>query len=275
MCTKGVLRKVSVLCVLGTLSVFFCVWGGLFADETESGRGDGQDSKEKPLSAEQLKELAVNDHIGLLKYAIKTYEEWVVDYTGTFRKQERLGGELGDRQIIAFKFKQEPYSLLMKWKQNPGGADKLLYVEGQHDGDMIIHPTGLLSWIKSVRRDPAGKAALKGSLNPCYKFGFYRTMKSILEAYKKAKERGDLTANFLGETTVDKRPCLLMERLFPEKKIYRYERLVMAIDLEYLVPVHLEASDWQGNLYFVYLFEDLRFNVGLGEESFTPKANGL
>ena len=49
----------------------------------------------------------------------------------------------------------------------------------------------------------------------------------------------------------------------------------MAIDLEYLVPVHLEASDWKGNLYFEYFFEDLRFNVGLGGGSFTPKANGL
>lgn len=275
MCIKGVLRKVSLLCVPAALSLFFCVWGGLFASETVSGRGDGRDSKEKPLSVEQIKELAVNDHIGLLKHAIKRYEEWIVDYTGTFVKQERIGGKLGDRQVIAFKFKEKPYSLLMKWKKNPGAADKLLYVEGQHDGDMIIHPTGLMSWLTSVRRDPAGKAALKGNLNPCYKFGFYRTMKSIVEAYEKAKERGDLTTNFLGETTVDERPCLLMERLFPRKKIYPCARLVMAIDLEYLVPVHIEASDLQGNLCFEYVFEDLRFNVGLGGESFTPKANGL
>jgi Protein of unknown function (DUF1571) len=272
---KDVLCKVSVLCAVAMLAVFVCVRSGFFADEKKSDRGDRQDSKEGPLWPENIRDLAVNDHIGLLKHAIKTYEEEVVDYTGTFGKQERIGGKLGDKQIISFKFKQKPYSLLMKWKQNPGAADKLLYVEGQHDGDMIIHPTGLMSWIKSVRRDPAGKEALKGSLNPCYKFGFYRTMKSILEAYEKAKERGDLTANFLGETTVDKRPCLLLERLFPEKKIYPYARLVMAIDMEYLVPVHLKASDWKGNLYFDYLFEDLRFNAGLGEESFTPKANGL
>jgi hypothetical protein len=100
-------------------------------------------------------------------------------------------------------------------------------------------------------------------------------MKSILEAYEKAKERGDLTTNFLGKMTVDERPCLVMERLFPRKKIYPCARLVMAIDLEYLVPVHIEACDLQGNLCFEYLYKDLRFNVGLGGESFTAKANGL
>lgn len=241
--------------------------------DSSSGRKGGNASRS--VSMERIRQMAVNDHIGLLKLAIANYEEIVDDYIGTLHKQERIGGKLGRKQLIDFKFKDKPYSLLMIWKKNPGQTDKLLYVEGQNDGDMIVHPTGLMSGIKTVRRDPVGKEALKESLKPCHSFGSYRTMESMLEIYEFAKSRGDLIARFLEETTVDGRPCLLMERITPDKKEYPYERLVWALDIEYLVPVYLMALDWGGNLYFEYSFESLIYNVGLSDKKFTAKANDL
>lgn len=233
------------------------------------------DNVSQSVSLVQIKEMAVNDHIALLKLAIANFEMNVNDYTGTLIKQERIDGKLSKKQVIDFKFKDKPYSLLMTWKKNPGPADKLLYVEGQNNGDMVVHPTGLMSWIKSVRRDPAGKEALKSSLKPCYWFGSYRTMKKMLDIYESARTRGDLKINFLDEMTVDRRPCLLMERITPDKKNYPYGRLVWALDMEYLVPVYLMAFDWRGNLHYEYTLENLSYNVGLSNDKFTPRANGL
>lgn len=262
----------KIFCLL-FLSVCF-LWSYSPAElDSSSGRKGG--SASRSVSMERIKEMAVNDHIGLLKLAIAHYEENVDDYIGTFHKQERIGGKLGKKQLIDFKFKDKPYSLLMIWKKNPGPTDKLLYVEGQNDGYMIVHPTGLMSWKKSVRRDPEGKEALKASLKSCHWFGSYRTMKRMLEVYESAKSSGDLKAIFLKETTVDGRPCLLMERITPDKKNYLYRRLVWALDVEYLVPVYLTALDWDGNLYFEYSLENLIYNVGLSDKKFTAKANNL
>ena len=97
----------------------------------------------------------------------------------------------------------------------------------------------------------------------------------MLEVYESAKSRGDLKANYLEETTVDGRPCVLMERITPDKKNYPYGRLVWALDVEYLVPVYLMALDWGGNLHYEYSLENLIYNVGLIDKKFTPKANNL
>jgi hypothetical protein len=231
--------------------------------------------EEPNVPSDDIEELIRNDHIGLFKRAIAKYEENITDYTGTFHKQERIEGKLHDKQVIAFKFKETPYSLLMTWKENPGRADKLLYVKGQYDGKMIIHPTGIMRWKKSLRRDPMGKDVMEENLNPCTEFGLGNAMKRILRDYQLAKDNGDLKAAYLGEKVIDSRPCALIERIFPEKKMYRYKRLVTAIDREHLVPVHMEATMWNGDLHSRYIFEDLRFNLGLEDKSFTPEANNL
>lgn len=232
-------------------------------------------SKDPNVPSDGIEELIRNDHIGLFTHAIAKHEENITDYTGTFHKQERIDGKLRDKQLIAFKFKEKPYSLLMTWKKNAGAADKFLYVKGRHDGQMVVHPTGIMRWKKSVRRDPAGKEAMKENLNPCYEFGLGNAMKRILRDYQLAKTNGDLKAAYLGEKVIDARPCALIERIFPEKEIYRYRRLVTAIDREYLVPVYMEATLWNGDLHSRYIFEGLRFNVGLEDKSFTRKANNL
>ncbi len=69
--------------------------------------------------ARQITNLAENDHIALLEMAVDRYDRTIRDYSGTFIKQERIKGELGPVQVIAFKFRQEPFSLFMEWKENP------------------------------------------------------------------------------------------------------------------------------------------------------------
>ncbi|MHC5061406.1 MAG: DUF1571 domain-containing protein [Planctomycetota bacterium] len=227
------------------------------------------------VSQEKLIELAKNDHITLLRLALERYENSVQDYVGTFYKQERLRGKLGKEQTIAFAFKEEPYSIYMEWEKNSGAADKLLYVKNQNDDKMIVHPTGLLSWLKSVKRDPGGKDVRKSSLYTCDQFGFYSSMKRGLEDYELAKENGDLEIKYTGLTQVHGRNCITFERILPKKKDYDTARLVIKLDVEYLLPVELERYDWDNRLIFQYSFSDLKFNTGLKTEDFKPAVYGL
>ena len=227
------------------------------------------------ISEEKLIEFAKRDHITLLKLAIKRYEKSVKDYTGTFCKQERLRGKLGKEQTIAFKFKEKPYSIYMEWEKNSGTADKLLYVKGQNNNNMVVHPTGLLSWLRSVARDPRGKDARKSSLYTCDQFGFYNSMKRALKDYGVAKKNGDLEIKYIGMTKVHGRKCIVVERIFPKKKDYSTARLIIKLDIEYLLPVALKRYDWDDKLIFQNSFRDLKFNVGLKTEDFKPAKYGL
>ena len=137
---------------------------------------------------------------------------------------------------------------------------------------MLVHPTGLWAWIKSVQRDPQGKDAKKASLRTCDQFGFYRSMKSLLELYETAQKRGDLKTRSLGETKVDGRPCIAIERMLPNNNKYPYQRTIVEIDIEYLLPVKVSMYDWQNQLIGSYVFLNLKFNNGLNNARFTPKA---
>ena len=227
------------------------------------------------ISQEKLIELAKHDHITLLKLAIKRYEKSIEDYVGTFCKQERLRGELGKEQTIAFKFKEKPYSIYMEWKKNSGTADKLLYVKDRNNNKMLVHPTGLLSWLKSVERDTGGKDARKSSLYTCDQFGFYNSMKRGLKDYELAKKKGDLKIKYIGLTKVHGRKCIAFERILPKKKDYSTARLIIKLDIEYLLPVALQRYDWENKLIFQNSFRDLKFNTGLKIEDFKPAAYGL
>ena len=143
------------------------------------------------VNPDRITELAKNDHIALLKWSLETYRKRVIDYTATFNKQERLKGKLKKTEQISVMFKDKPFSVYMNWQKNAGSANKLLYVEGSNNNKMIVHPTGLFFWIKSVKKDPCGKEAKKASRRTCDQFGFRRSMKSLLEVYELAQKRGD------------------------------------------------------------------------------------
>ncbi len=261
-----------LLCLMAVAITFICPTEIYSADS--NGRIQGPNAV-PIISEEKLIELSKHDHITLLKLAIERYEKSIEDYTGTFYKQERLRGKLGKEQTIAFKFKEKPYSIYMEWKKNSGSADKLLYVKDQNNNKMIVHPTGLLSWLRSVKRDPGGKDARKSSLYTCDQFGFYNSMKRGLKDYELAKKAGDLKIKYIGLTKVHGRKCIAFERILPKKKDYSTARLIINLDIEYMLPVALERYDWDNRLIFRNSFRDLKFNTGLKIEDFKPSVYGL
>ena len=225
--------------------------------------------------AERIVELAQGDHIELLEWCQERYQNSVKDYTTRFYKQERLKGKLKKAERVSVQFMEKPFSVLMKWEKNAGRTDKLLFVEGKNDGKMLVHPTGFFSWIKSVKREPWGKDAKKSGLKSCEKFGFYRSMESMLGVYRKAREKGELETKYVGRTEVDERPCVQVERLLPKGKGYPAARLVVDFDLEYGLPTRVSSYDWEGRLVSQYRYTEVKFNTGLTEDDFTAKASGL
>lgn len=237
-------------------------------------RVDQLDRKRDTQTADILA-LAQTDHVALLERALVNYERRVQAFTATFGKQERINGKLKPAEKIAIKFKDEPFSLLMQWQENAGRIDKLLYVEGSNDDQMIVHPAGLLAWIKSVKRDPTGPEARKSSRRTCNQFGFRRTLVDMLEVYRQAQAADDLEIASLGRTQHDGRECVSFERRLPAKEQYPCARMVIDFDLEYLLPVAVSSYDWQGNMVSRYTYADLNFNTTLTSTAFTPAANGL
>ncbi|MCF7956358.1 MAG: DUF1571 domain-containing protein [Phycisphaerae bacterium] len=227
------------------------------------------------ISDEDFLEFAVNDYGKLLEVMKANYDSSIDDYTGIFTKQERVKDKLLKPQVIAFKFRNDPFSIFMAWKKNPGKADRMLYVKGQNNNKMVVHPRGLLAWIRSVERDPRGKDVLKTSLRTCDQFGIRNLLNRVTGLYKGNVKDDGFSAKYIGTEEIDKRPCIVLETVMPNNKISPTRRLMLVVDMEYRLPVAVTSLDGEGNLISKYSYTSLKFNVGLKAEDFTKKANNL
>ena len=231
-------------------------------------------------AAATLEELARTDHIALLEMCLENARQYN-DYTLTFIKEERIKGKLRDQQTVEAAFRRQPFSVAMRWTENAPRGDRVLYVEGMWNGKMLVRPTsGFLRGLVGgqVLRDPTGKEVMESTLRPVTMFGFENSLKGLLEVYRTAKHRGDLVEEFGGFAKIDDRPVLVLVRRLPAAANYPSAKTVTYIDMEYLVPVMVEGYDWttpQPEFMCRYIFKDIRFNVGLPDDRFTPQANDM
>ena len=226
----------------------------------------------------ELQRLAQNDPLELIRLVRQNYHKSVRDYTCTFIKQERIDGHLKDPETIRVCFKEEPFSLLMTWPKPKGLIDKLLYVENGGPKTILVHPAGLAGMlVNTVRRDINDPRLKKSSLRTPDHFGFGRILQDMVLSYNRAEKNGDLLIEYRGMKTIDGREYLLLQRKLPLDKGYNtiYASLDIYLDAEFLLPTRMVGYDSANNLIGSYKYLDVRFNRGLPDELFSPKANGL
>jgi len=117
---------------------------------------------------------------------------------------------------------------------------------------------------------------LDKTLRPITDFCFRNALVSILQVSREGERTGTIHRKFEGVADVGGRPCLVVMRAIDEP--WRDDishRMRIFIDRDLLLPIRLEGYDGDGALMWEYQFDDVRLNVGLGDEDFTPEANGI
>ncbi len=237
--------------------------------------GDGTVESISQGRIKELERLAETDHVTLLKQALANYSKSYQDYTCTFTKKERVNGKSRDKQEIQVKFIDQPFSVAMRWTKNAPVGDRILYIEGKYNGQMLVQPKGFLGTLfGTVKRSPDGPDAMANTRRPVTLFGFKRMMESLLEVNELAASRGEGKFTFEGYKT-KARKVMVLKRILPPKKDYPAKTTVWYLDVDHLVPVGMKASDWDDQETCQYSYSNVKFNVGLTENDFTPKANGM
>ena len=229
-----------------------------------------------PDIAAGLEELAKTDHVALLKRGLAHYDNSFQDYTCLFVKQERISGSMRPEQHIKVKFKERPFSVAMEWVKNVPLGDRVIYVEGKHNGMMLIRPKGIWKNILgTVARDPRSKQVMANTLRPVTQFGFRRSLQNLLEVYELAESRGEATNSFEGYKQIGDEKVLVLVRMLPARDDYPAKKTVVYLSVDHLVPLGVEGYDWDDQLFCSYFFKDVKFNIGLTDRDFTPEANGM
>jgi len=245
---------------------------------------NGKDiGRNAPEIQERLVKLAKTDQVALLEFCLDHVRREIHDYNCTLIKQERINGAVKPEQEIDVAFLDEPFCVAMQWVSNAPVGDRLLYVEGRYDDRMLVRPKSplLRALVPTALCEPEGERAMENTLRPVTVFGFERGLERLLAVYRKARQRGELRTEFNGFADVKGRKTLVITRYLPNRDEYPAAKTVICIDLEYLVPICIEAynwndaADWDHRLTGRYVYCDIKLNVGHTLDEFTPEKQGL
>jgi len=235
-------------------------------------------------SLDDMENFARRDPLGFLKECRDHYNTTIRDYRCTFVKQERIGDRLTPEEWTDVRFRENPYSVDMKWVRNPGLAARALYVQGKwKNGDeelAWVRPSGaLVSWMK-LQQPINGALAKKSARRTIDQFGFRNSLDLIIHFSEKAKQAGSLELDYVGRGQVEGRPTFVFDRRLPytgEDEPYPDRLLRIHIDREWLVPTCClsYADDDANELLGKYVLKDVDMNPGYGDSDFDPDTIGF
>jgi len=234
--------------------------------------GQGRAARSSGINRADCVALARTDTLAFLRLALENYEASVSDYTVTMTRQQRSDkGRLGRWETVLCKFRQRPLNVFLKWKKGAGRIDRALYAPALVGPQMRVHPTGLAGLFSPVVKvDLDGKHAKVAKR--IQNFGFGKTLSRLVARGTGARAKGELSDRFLGQRDVAGRAALAVEWRFPHKAPYPYGRVVVQLCRETLLPVAISMWDARGELQGCYIYKDLRLNVGLTDEDFSPES---
>ncbi len=225
-----------------------------------------------PKSAAEIEALARRDPLEVLRESLRWYSQSVTDYTCTFYKQERIDDDLQKAETMAMKFREQPFSVYLKWTGSASKGQEALIVKGKYGDKVVVHPSGLLGVLfRKVSLDPEGKLAMRHSRRPISYAGMANMIHLAIGQCELAKAAGDLSIEYLGIRQEARRDTYVFNRILPDGKGYPCHQLFIFIDRELLLPVRTEAYLWDGRLLSDYRYTDIVLNPGLTDTDFDPE----
>jgi hypothetical protein len=213
------------------------------------------------------------------------------DFTCRLIKRELINDVLQDFQYIDMWGREEirqgdrilqPMSifLLFEAPKNVAGR-RVLYVEGQNEGKMLVRNGGRHFEYVVVNVDPNGDSAREESLVPITQTGFNRILAQMIQILER-----DVQIDPAGQNTkverivgakINKRPCSVVRITHPQKQEgLEFHIANVFVDDELHVPVRVDLSLWPTHsgqkppILAEYTYTDLKLNVGIPDSVFTP-----
>ena len=224
----------------------------------------------------KMERLAKEDPVAFLESCLRRYGRTVKGYTCTLQKQERLNGKLERREEMEVAFREQPFSVYLRWLQNARLADCVLYVAGENGDKLLVKPAGLLSLAGVVERDVDGPQAKQSGRYTIKQFGLKRGAQRTLADWEVARKAGALHVEFLGKRKIkelDDRECWVLKRdRYARPEADGVTEVTIYVDTETWLQVGIVLKGEEGKLIGEYLFRDVKLNPDFKADQFTRKA---
>jgi hypothetical protein len=257
-----------------------------------------------------MKELARQDPIAFLENCIRYYDRDVHGYSLIMQKQERLPKKdpiekrkLQKKEVIEVHFREKPFGVYMHWLEGARAADRALFVEGENDNQILVHPHGVVGrFVKFVKKEVDGKEAQESGRYTLDQFGIKNGTLRTLTFMKAAKERAKLDMDYFGadgqwhpcaadpnESAAVKtglkpvaglgnQSCYALRRHYDQAENDGVWELTIFVDpsnwlqVGSIVEGKTDSSSGQRYLIGEYYFRDIKLNPTFGADQFKEAA---
>jgi hypothetical protein len=220
--------------------------------------------------------LPAKDPVEFLEKCLQKYrDQHIGGYTCILQKQERSDGTLNPSEEAEVAFRDKPQSVFMHWLRGARRADSVLYVDGENDGKLLIHPSGLAgAFVKVATREVDGAEAKQSGRYTLDKFGFKKSMERSLKGWRAARDRGALHVEYLGIRKVREtgdRLCYALRRKYdpPEDGVLEG---TFYFDKESWLQTGVVLKGEENKLLGEYMFRDVKVNPKFRSDQFSRDA---
>lgn len=200
----------------------------------------------------------------------------IQDYTATFHKTEMVGKKR-IAQKMSLKLREKPFSVYLRFEE-PNEGREVIYVDGQNDGDLLVHETGLTSLIGTIGLDPKGGKAMEESRYPVTMIGMRTMLDQIVGQWQSEIALTDTKVRYFPNAKVDNVECRVFESSHAEAaRGVKFHMTRLYVAKENKLPVRVEQFDFptktgaQPAILEQYTYLNIKANVGLKDVDFDVK----
>jgi hypothetical protein len=244
------------------------------------------EAAQKAAAAPALSPAQANEHplMPVLRWAYSGMGDMqkLHDYSATVAKRERIGGKLLEYQYMFVKLRQKPFSVYMLFL---GPAEmkgrEVIYVEGQNNGNLWAHGTGVERTVGTLSLKPDGFVAMKNQRYPLTELGILNMTRRLVEVGEDNKRFGECDVKFYEGAKINGRVCTCIEVVHPvPRRNFLFHLARIFVDKDLNLPIRYESYDWPRErgaavsaeeLMEEYTYVNLKLNVGYTDADFDIK----
>lgn len=255
-------------------------WAAFAAGMMVAGATVAQPPKNEPIkpaggiAATELPKSA--DPLGVMLSEARGAHAKLRDYSGTFTRQERLNGALSAEQVGEMKMRVEPVGVYVRFAiPDAVSGMEVGYSAARRDGKVRYRPAGAAGRKGSLRIETDDPKFLAENRHPAPEWGMGGILERVAAATAREKKLNNPVEVYTSDYQFANRNVTRYEILMRRPHALRYAaKMVLFIDKETKLLDRFEAYDEPkgdaivGEIIEVYSFTDMKFNTGVGENTF-------
>lgn len=224
----------------------------------------GSEAKPHPLDAP----------LELARASLKALDA-VKDYEAIFIKKEMVNGIMYPHHM-RLKHRLSPFSVYMLYLKMHQGRE-VIYVEGQNNGNLVAHETGIAGLIGAIQIAPNSPQAMAEGTNPITRIGMPKMVEGIIDQWERERPYGadEIEVKYYPNAKLGDRACQVIEsKYLAPRKHFKYHMSRLYLDKETNFPVRIEqygfppTANGRPPLVGEWTYKDIKANVGLKDIDF-------